>query len=45
MAVERKRIEGFPYIYSALFDEKALADTAAAAAPTAATPHVPPSSR
>ncbi|PAW64148.1 MAG: hypothetical protein B9S34_13125 [Opitutia bacterium Tous-C1TDCM] len=32
MAVERKKIEGFPYIYSALFDEKALAETAAAAA-------------
>jgi ATP-dependent RNA helicase RhlE len=31
LAVERKKIEGFPYIYSALFDEKALADTAAAA--------------
>jgi len=30
MAVERKKIEGFPYIYSALFDEKALAETAAA---------------
>ncbi|MBL9188072.1 MAG: DEAD/DEAH box helicase [Opitutaceae bacterium] len=32
VAVERKKIEGFPYIYSALFDEKALAETAAAAA-------------
>ena len=32
MAVERKKIEGFPYIYSALFDEKALADEAAVAA-------------
>jgi ATP-dependent RNA helicase RhlE len=31
MGVERKKIEGFPYIYSALFDEKALAETAAAA--------------
>ncbi len=29
LAVERKKIEGFPYIYSALFDEKALAETAA----------------
>jgi ATP-dependent RNA helicase RhlE len=29
--VERKKIEGFPYIYSALFDDKALAETAAAA--------------
>ncbi|MDO8540797.1 MAG: DEAD/DEAH box helicase [Opitutaceae bacterium] len=26
LAVERKKIEGFPYVYSALFDEKALAD-------------------
>ncbi|MEX2044396.1 MAG: DEAD/DEAH box helicase [Opitutus sp.] len=26
MTVERKKIEGFPYVYSALFDEKALAD-------------------
>jgi ATP-dependent RNA helicase RhlE len=26
VAVERKKLEGFPYIYSALFDEKALAD-------------------
>jgi ATP-dependent RNA helicase RhlE len=32
MGVERKKIEGFPYIYSALFDEKALAETAAATA-------------
>jgi ATP-dependent RNA helicase RhlE len=32
VAVERKKIEGFPYIYSALFDEKALAETVAAAA-------------
>jgi len=32
VAVERKKIEGFPYIYSALFDDKALAETAAAAA-------------
>src|ERR1700746_1507392 len=31
VGVERKKIEGFPYIYSALFDEKALAETAAAA--------------
>ncbi len=31
MAVERKKIEGFPYIYSALFDEKALAEEVAAA--------------
>ncbi|MBK9990132.1 MAG: DEAD/DEAH box helicase [Verrucomicrobia bacterium] len=30
--IERKKIEGFPYIYSALFDEKALADTVAASA-------------
>ena len=26
LTVERKKIEGFPYIYSALFDEKALAE-------------------
>src|SRR6185369_10630284 len=32
VTVERKKIEGFPYIYSALFDEKALAETAAATA-------------
>jgi len=32
VGVERKKIEGFPYIYSALFDDKALAETAAAAA-------------
>nr|WP_237702464.1 DEAD/DEAH box helicase [Opitutus terrae] len=31
MAVERKKVEGFPYIYSALFDEKALAEISAAA--------------
>ena len=31
IGVERKKIEGFPYIYSALFDEKALAETTAAA--------------
>lgn len=29
MAVERKKIEGFPYVYSALFDDKALAESAA----------------
>jgi ATP-dependent RNA helicase RhlE len=27
-AIERKKIEGFPYIYSALFDEKSLAEAA-----------------
>ena len=32
VGVERKKLEGFPYIYSALFDEKALAETAAASA-------------
>ena len=32
LGVERKKVEGFPYIYSALFDDKALAETAAAAA-------------
>jgi ATP-dependent RNA helicase RhlE len=30
MNVERKKIEGFPYIYSALFDEKAVAEAVAA---------------
>ena len=30
--VERKKLEGFPYIYSALFDDKALAEEAAVAA-------------
>jgi len=29
VAVERKKIEGFPYIYSALFDEKVQAEMAA----------------
>jgi ATP-dependent RNA helicase RhlE len=29
VAVERKKLDGFPYIYSALFDEKALADAVA----------------
>jgi ATP-dependent RNA helicase RhlE len=29
VGVERKKLEGFPYIYSALFDEKALAEVAA----------------
>lgn len=33
VAVERKKLEGFPYIYSALFDEKTLAETSAAAKP------------
>jgi len=28
-AIERKKIDGFPYVYSALFDEKALAEAAA----------------
>ena len=32
MTVERKKIEGFPYIYSALFDEKMLAEEVAASA-------------
>jgi ATP-dependent RNA helicase RhlE len=39
VGVERKKIEGFPYIYSALFDEKALAETAAAAAKPASRLH------
>jgi len=28
-AIERKKLDGFPYVYSALFDEKALAEAAA----------------
>jgi ATP-dependent RNA helicase RhlE len=39
VSVERKKIEGFPYIYSALFDEKALAETAAAAVKPASRLH------
>jgi ATP-dependent RNA helicase RhlE len=39
VAVERKKLEGFPYIYSALFDEKALAETAAATAKPASRLH------
>ncbi len=39
VTVERKKIEGFPYIYSALFDEKALAETVAAAAKPASRLH------
>ncbi|HWA10636.1 MAG TPA: DEAD/DEAH box helicase [Opitutaceae bacterium] len=39
VGVERKKIEGFPYIYSALFDEKALAETAAAASKPASRLH------
>lgn len=27
VAVERKKLEGFPYVYSALFDDKALAES------------------
>jgi len=27
-AIERKKLEGFPYTYSALFDERAIADVA-----------------
>jgi ATP-dependent RNA helicase RhlE len=29
-AIERKKIEGFPYVYSALFDEKVQAEVASA---------------
>ena len=29
-SIERKKLEGFPYVYSALFDEKALAEAEAA---------------
>ena len=32
-AIERKKLDGFPYVYSALFDEKALAEAAAPAPP------------
>ncbi len=39
IAVERKKIEGFPYIYSALFDEKAIAESAAAPAKPASRLH------
>jgi ATP-dependent RNA helicase RhlE len=39
LAVERKKIEGFPYIYSALFDEKAIAESAAAPAKPASRLH------
>ncbi|QYM80733.1 DEAD/DEAH box helicase [Horticoccus luteus] len=39
LGVERKKIEGFPYIYSALFDDKALAETAAAAVKPASRLH------
>ena len=31
--IERKKLDGFPYVYSALFDEKALAEAAAPAPP------------
>jgi superfamily II DNA/RNA helicase len=31
--VERKKLEGFPYVYSALFDEKAIAEAAPLAKP------------
>lgn len=37
--VERKKVEGFPYIYSALFDEKAIAESAAAPAKPASRLH------
>ncbi|MBI5690763.1 MAG: DEAD/DEAH box helicase [Verrucomicrobia bacterium] len=39
IGVERKKVEGFPYIYSALFDDKVLAETAAAAAKPASRLH------
>ncbi len=39
MMVERKKIEGFPYIYSALFDEKAIAESATAPAKPASRLH------
>lgn len=39
LTVERKKIEGFPYIYSALFDEKAIAESSAALAKPASRLH------
>lgn len=39
LTVERKKIEGFPYIYSALFDEKAIAESSAAPAKPASRLH------
>lgn len=39
ITVERKKIEGFPYIYSALFDEKAQAESASAPAKPASRLH------
>jgi ATP-dependent RNA helicase RhlE len=38
-AVERKKIEGFPYIYSALFDEKAQAEASSGVAKPASRLH------
>jgi ATP-dependent RNA helicase RhlE len=37
--IERKKIEGFPYIYSALFDEKAQAEASSAQAKPASRLH------
>jgi ATP-dependent RNA helicase RhlE len=37
--IERKKIEGFPYIYSALFDEKAQAEASSALAKPASRLH------
>ncbi|HTO02451.1 MAG TPA: DEAD/DEAH box helicase [Opitutus sp.] len=39
LTVERKKIEGFPYIYSALFDEKAIAESSTAPAKPASRLH------
>lgn len=39
LTVERKKIDGFPYIYSALFDEKAIAESSAAPAKPASRLH------
>jgi ATP-dependent RNA helicase RhlE len=39
LTVERKKIEGFPYIYSALFDEKAIAESSSAPAKPASRLH------
>ncbi|HTB81492.1 MAG TPA: DEAD/DEAH box helicase [Opitutaceae bacterium] len=38
-AIERKKVEGFPYIYSALFDEKAQSEATAAQAKPASRLH------
>src|SRR5690606_12523667 len=39
LTVERKKIEGFPYIYSVFFDEKAIAESSSAPAKPASRLH------